>query len=170
MFHPRKHEIYLLTTYCCNLSAGVALNVRFTTNGMCAKNNTIYTWREQAIIEWSWHVNSCCLLPQCEVMRTCRSGFPIAIIASAKYTFKLRIVKSQLTRVSHACSNYCIQPRCCNRWYKLSDVLLNWTGCSQCTNVWKIIKVYIRTEEVSLQFTYGDQAIKSLKSLPLQHW
>ena len=38
---------------CCNLSASVMLNARFTTNGMCAKNNTIYMWREQAIIEWS---------------------------------------------------------------------------------------------------------------------
>jgi len=36
---------------CCNLSAGVALNVRFTTNGMCVKNNTIYMWCKQAIIE-----------------------------------------------------------------------------------------------------------------------
>ena len=30
---------------------------------MCVKNNTIHMWREQAIIEWSWHVNSivaCC--------------------------------------------------------------------------------------------------------------
>jgi len=27
--------------YCCNLSAGVGLNARFTTNGMCAKNHTI---------------------------------------------------------------------------------------------------------------------------------
>jgi len=26
--------------YCCNLSVGIALNVRFTTNGMCAENNT----------------------------------------------------------------------------------------------------------------------------------
>jgi len=48
---------------CCNLSGDVALNVWFTTNGMCAKNNNIYMWCEQAIIEWSWHVNSivaCC--------------------------------------------------------------------------------------------------------------
>ena len=47
-----------------NFSIGVALNVWFTTNGMCAKNNThIYMWCEQAIIEWSWHVISivaCC--------------------------------------------------------------------------------------------------------------
>jgi len=49
---------------CCNLSGGVALIVWFTTNGMCVKNNTIdYVWHEQAITEWSWHVNSivaCC--------------------------------------------------------------------------------------------------------------
>jgi len=28
---------------CYNLSFGLALNARFTTNGMCAKNNTIYS-------------------------------------------------------------------------------------------------------------------------------
>jgi len=39
---------------CCNLSAGVALNARRTTNEMCAKNNTICMWREQATTEWSW--------------------------------------------------------------------------------------------------------------------
>jgi len=26
--------------HCCILSVGIALNVRFTMNGMCAKNNT----------------------------------------------------------------------------------------------------------------------------------
>jgi len=25
--------------HCCNISVGIALNVRFATNGMCAKNN-----------------------------------------------------------------------------------------------------------------------------------
>ena len=35
---------------CCNLSADVALNVQFTTNGMCTKNNT-HMWHEQAKIE-----------------------------------------------------------------------------------------------------------------------
>jgi len=38
------------------MPVGVALNVRFTTNGMCAKNNihrAIYMWHKQAIIEWS---------------------------------------------------------------------------------------------------------------------
>jgi len=34
---------------CCNLSAGVALNVKFTTNEMCAKNNThIYVARSSS--------------------------------------------------------------------------------------------------------------------------
>ena len=52
--------------YCCNLSVGVALNTRFTTNGMCAKNNTIYiaqyvvrTSNNRVIpMEWSWWVTS----------------------------------------------------------------------------------------------------------------
>ena len=43
---------YSSMLYCCNLSAGVALNARFTTNWLCAKNNYIYTWQEQSIIEW----------------------------------------------------------------------------------------------------------------------
>jgi len=34
-----------------------------------------YMWREQAIIEWSWRELYCCLLPQCEALRTCRSDF-----------------------------------------------------------------------------------------------
>jgi len=63
----------------CNLSGGVALIVRFTTKGMCAKNKNIYAWREQAIIrEIVTHDLSCCLLPRCEALCTCRSGFPIA--------------------------------------------------------------------------------------------
>ena len=44
--------------YCCNLSAGVALNLWFTTNGMCVKISTTYMWREQAIIEWLWRGSS----------------------------------------------------------------------------------------------------------------
>ena len=61
----------------CNLSSNVALYVWFTTNGVCAKNNRyIYTWREQAIIrEIVTHGLYCCMLPQCEALRTCCSGF-----------------------------------------------------------------------------------------------
>jgi len=58
-----NYKILFCSQYCCNLSGGVALIVWFTTNGMCAKNKNICMWREQAIIEWSWHVNSivaCC--------------------------------------------------------------------------------------------------------------
>jgi len=48
---------------------------------MWAKNKNIYAWREQAIMrEIATHDLYCCLLPQCEAMRTCRSGFPIATI------------------------------------------------------------------------------------------
>ena len=59
------HCIFICSdvNWCCNLSVGVALIVWFTTNGMCEKNNNIHMRREQAIIEWSWRVNSivaCC--------------------------------------------------------------------------------------------------------------
>jgi len=65
-----------------------------------------YMWREQAIKEWSWRGSSadinvwkierndqrtrrvimacelyCCLLPQCEALRPCHSGFPIATVS-----------------------------------------------------------------------------------------
>ena len=69
--------------YCCNLSGGVALIVWFTTNGMCAKNKNIYAWCKQAIIrEIATHALYCCLLPWCEALRTCRSGFPIATLST----------------------------------------------------------------------------------------
>jgi len=65
---------------CCNLSGGVALNVWFTTNGMCAKNNNIDMCREQVIIVFEARELYCCLLPRCEALHTCRSGFPIATL------------------------------------------------------------------------------------------
>jgi len=39
---PIKFRMVFYNFCCCNLSTGVALNARFTTNGMCAKNNTRY--------------------------------------------------------------------------------------------------------------------------------
>jgi len=94
---------------CCNLSGGVALIVCFTTNGMCAKNNNTYMWCEQAIIECvealpiltcerlnittsirreiATHDLYCCLLPWCEALRTCRSGFPIATGLTARQKY-----------------------------------------------------------------------------------
>jgi len=45
---------------------------------MCAKNKNIYAWRKQAIVrEIATHDLYCCLLPRCEALRKCRSGFPI---------------------------------------------------------------------------------------------
>ena len=63
---------------CCNLSVDVALKVRFTTNGMCAKSNTqIYvTWTSNNRVTSSGDLY-CCLLPQCETLRTFRSSFMI---------------------------------------------------------------------------------------------
>ena len=68
---------------CCNLSSGVALIVWFTTNGMCVKNNTImYVARTSNNRVISSGDLYSCLLPRCEALRTCRSGFPIAIVST----------------------------------------------------------------------------------------
>jgi len=67
--------------YCCNLSGGVALIVWFTMNGMCVKNNTtICVARASHRKRDCEHDLYCCLLPRCEALRTCRSGFPIATL------------------------------------------------------------------------------------------
>ena len=76
---------------CSNLLVGVALKVRFTTNGMCAMSNTeIYVaWTSNnRVISSGDHC--CYLLPQCEVLHTCRSSFLIAtqeIYTSLTFTF-----------------------------------------------------------------------------------
>ena len=73
---PESPPALRIRYHCCSLSGGVALNVWFTMNGMCAKNNNTYTWREKAIIrEIATHDLCCCLLPQCWALRTCYSSF-----------------------------------------------------------------------------------------------
>jgi len=66
---------------CCTLSGGVALIVWFTTNGMCVKNNTIIyvAWASNGKRDCE-HDHYRCLLPRCEALRTCHSGFPIATV------------------------------------------------------------------------------------------
>jgi len=61
---------------CCNLSAGIALIVRFITNGMCAKSNTqigLYVARTSNNRVIASGDIYCFLLPQCDGLRACRS-------------------------------------------------------------------------------------------------
>ena len=78
---PKKWNWWFCTKkkwLCCNLSGGVALIMWFTTDGMCVKNSTIiYVARASNNMRDCDHDLYCCLLPQCEALRTCRSGFPI---------------------------------------------------------------------------------------------
>jgi len=83
---------------------------------VCVKNNTYmyvaWTSNNRVLwMEWSWWVTSndaceaseqlivlangddksdlyCCLLPQCETLRTCRSGFPTATMAQSDNAFR----------------------------------------------------------------------------------
>ena len=71
---------------CCNLSGCVALNVWFATDRMCVKNNTIHVARtsnNRVIMACELY---CRLLPQCEALRTCCSGFPIATPGTVQNT------------------------------------------------------------------------------------
>ena len=71
---------------CYNHSGGVALIVWFTMNGMCVKNNTIiYVARASNSKKDCEHDLYYCLLPRCEALRTCRSGFPIATLQSESF-------------------------------------------------------------------------------------
>ena len=82
-------NLVLCINRCCNLSAGVALIVRFATNGMCVKNNTIiYVARASNSTRDCEHDLYCCLLPRCEALRTCRSRFPIATVEKRLWKFE----------------------------------------------------------------------------------
>jgi len=65
--------------YCCIFSVGVALKMRYITNGMCAKSSTqIYVERADNNSVISSGDFCGCLLPQCEALLTCRSILPMA--------------------------------------------------------------------------------------------
>jgi len=61
---------------CCSLSVSVVVNVRSTTKGMCVKNNTHVSRTSRNKMSTTWDLY-CCLLPQCEALRTCCSAYPI---------------------------------------------------------------------------------------------
>jgi len=68
---------------CCILSVGFTLNVRFTMNRMCVKNNThtyvVQTTNNRGSTPCDLY---CCLQPQCEALRTCCLCFSITTLAS----------------------------------------------------------------------------------------
>jgi len=65
--HVRSLQFVVKTRgCCCNLSVGVVLNVWFTMNRICRKNNTTYMWCEQAIVEY---VNS--IVAYCHSVKLC---------------------------------------------------------------------------------------------------
>jgi len=58
---------------------------------MCVKNNTIiYVARARNSKRDCEYDLYCCLLPRCEALRTCRSGFPIATTAFTRHQIVIR--------------------------------------------------------------------------------
>jgi len=97
-----KEKTFLVAeVLCCNLSGDVALIVWFTTNGMCVNNNTIiYVARASNNKRDCEHDLYCCLLPRCEALRTCRSGFPIATVENVSDKWLRSEVQSAQTNES----------------------------------------------------------------------
>jgi len=72
------HKFSVRAISSCNLSVVVALQVRFTSSGMCVKSNTqIYVARTSNNRVISSGELYCCLLLQCEALYTCQSSFSI---------------------------------------------------------------------------------------------
>jgi len=88
-------NLKLIFWKCCYLPVGVALNVWFITKGMCAKNKTYYLGRTSNNRVFSSCDLFCCLPPQCEALRTCRPGMPIA----TKVNLSCKHIKTGTTRV-----------------------------------------------------------------------
>ena len=107
------------------LSVDVALNVRFTKNGMCAKNNTTYMWREQAIIQWARRVIS--IVACCHNAKLC--ALSAGAFRSQQNGDVTRMWRS--CRVKHLQKERGIGAVCC----KKEGVLLQTLGhcCVECT-------------------------------------
>ena len=70
---------------CCSLSVSIVLNVRFAMNGMCVMNSIRVARTSRNKISTTWDLY-CCLVPQCEGLRTCCSAFPIAFYSTVEQT------------------------------------------------------------------------------------
>ena len=106
------HSLVIVSTLALRLKASeffletvatspLALNVQFTTNGMCAKNNThIYCmWRELAVIEWSRRVIS--IVACCHSVKLCAlaaQAFRSQQVSGLKNIAAWKSRKIQITR------------------------------------------------------------------------
>ena len=128
---------------CSNLSFGVALNTPFTKNGMCEKNSThthvARTSNNRMIAACDFY---CCLLPQCEASRTCRSGFPIPTIPCSLFIlcWKMggwqtrkyspsqmptsKLLKVPISHASSFCSDCSTQPAGRKNWNVLIQLCI----------------------------------------------
>ena len=80
---------------CCILSVGFALNVRFTMNGVCVKNNPHIYVAQTSNNRVSTPCDLyCCLQPQCEALRACCLCYPITTLASGPYCGKWAFFQS----------------------------------------------------------------------------
>ena len=137
-----NHSRFSVCRNSCVATSSLALNVWFTANGMCAKNNThIYVVRTSNNTVISSGDVHCCLLPQSEALHTCRSGFPIA--TAATNLFQVDVDKWWNYPW------YCYDPWCCyeKQW------CWSW-GCIGCNRVRKsidLLKIWAKALKILVQ-------------------
>ena len=72
---------------------------------VCEEKNHIYVARNSNNRMISSGDLYCCLLPQCEALRTCRSGFPIATLLKTIFVFKSTSEQNSNIGLSHFVQN-----------------------------------------------------------------
>jgi len=113
---------------------------------MCVKNNTTYTWREHAIIEWSWHVNS--IVACCHSAKLCAYAawaFPIATKWCCDHDVEVVLCEAFTKRTCDRCCS------CKKEWMLLQP--LRWC-CVDCVihherDVRKEQQIYIYVAQTS---------------------
>ena len=154
--------------YCCNVSVSVALNVRLTTTG-CVRTMNVNAHADVARTSNNRAIaardQDCCLLPQCEALRTCRSGFPIAVapdfcIEDVCKTQRWRIDTNPLDNVR------CMSEVSDYRFQKPSDFLTRHKRHNRIV-ILNICRSYCTTGDCTRGEFYGSQTHRIANSKPL---
>jgi len=117
---------------CCSHPVNVVVNVCFTTNRMCMKNNTHVAQTNRNKMSTTWDLY-CCLVPQREALHTCWSAFPI----TTKWYLDQDVKVVPGTTFTKRTCNWCGSLR--NRGYVVATswLALPWKCGFHMPNTWK---------------------------------
>jgi len=100
----RSTRLAQLCCKCCSLTVSVVVNVWFTTNGICMKNNSHVARINRNKMSTTWFLY-CCLVPQCEALRTGCSAFPITTKWCFDQVVKVVLGTNFIRRTCYSCGS-----------------------------------------------------------------